>query len=650
MPQASENRHPRIALRPAVAKKPSRVTLREPKASPTKGLASTRSPGSIDRIPPRSTVRSKSPDKPCLVSPAKRFTKRSVDTPSPSKVNLRSKVSVQVDTCELSEDDNVLSDTTNQLSSHEEQSDHSSHSHPVLAIDGLSEFTKHMFMGHGGEVSAAPPIPLKDPRRQKPAANDTDADDEGSETFEDKIRSALATPGNHNYHHRAQTPSSVKSVRWDPAVITYGRETSKPPAISDDSPWVSPPSTNKPRPDVTDVLKKTLSRLKKEDQQILRDFLRNLDSPKSDNESIFITQRPRREETKERYGLDGMFAKKLNPEAPEFPAIATPMKRGEHDTSKSVDDEINALFAEKEDEKPREPIVVTSTPRKGLKREGATVPKVERNTKEPVWINIYNPPSLKDMPAGFSKMASNPLNRHNGPKVQPTQGVNMHRNSDYMPLDPMWQAPLFDPSQTVWVPMPMVSTPHGFQALPMLPSELWSNAFSQQNQLTSDARKGLAQNRPPQYTRRPPPPHKTRSANGPIVDVALCNVPPEWGPGRVAQPVNETWGKSLLNQFSAKYPKTGRVDPRARRQAPGQMREAAAIQQKLELLIYAEKEKAAALNKQEVFRQPVEKKAPVVKVMEKGSSSSSGDDPFSCSEGSTIVTSAPSVRVLNKSW
>ncbi|EPE27229.1 hypothetical protein GLAREA_03144 [Glarea lozoyensis ATCC 20868] len=618
MPQASENRHPRIAIRSTLAKKPSRVALREPKASPVKGAVNAKPTGNVGRDSPAGSIRTKQPEKPNLGSPTKRPTKGSVETPPPTKTSLRSTKAFVVKTYEVIEDDLAPRNPT-KGSDNGQHSDHSSHSHPVLAIGGLSESTKNMFMAHQGKKQATPPIPLKDPRRRLLGTNNTDADDEGSETFEDSIRSALATPGTHNYHQRAQTPTSVKSVRWDPAVVSVGRITSGAKPALDDSPWVFPPSTTKEQTSITDVLK-TLSRLKKEDQQTLRDYLRDLGSPESEDRSS-ITQRPSREETNERFGLDGMFAKKLNPEASVFRKVLGPKKQTEKQENPNTNPQLESLGETKQAREPNEPVVVTSTPRKGLKMDIPHRQKVERSSKEPTWINIYNPPSAKDMPAGFSNFASNPLNR-NGPELsQPLPAPA----SNLMPLTSGWHGGLYDPQQTVWVPMPIFPTPHGFQALPMIPPHLWNNTFSHRNQLPFNDQNGAAHKRPPYNPRRPP--HKSKSANGPLVDVSLANVPPEWGPGRVAQPVDEAWGQSLINQFSSKYPRTGKVDIKAKYQAPGQMRQAAAIQQELELLIYTEKEKAAAMGKAGLARPkpPVSRKEPKITVVEKGSFSSENE-------------------------
>jgi hypothetical protein len=523
-----------------------------------------------------------------------------------------------VKTYEVLEDD--FSRNPSKGSEQEDHSDHSSHSHPVLAIGGLSESTKNMFMTHQGKKQATPPIPMKDPRRMLIGTNDTDADDEGSETFEDAIRSALATPGTQIHHQRAQTPTSVKSVRWDPAVVSVGPITSGTQTALDDSPWVFPPSTTKGQTSITDVLK-TLSRLKKEDQQTLRDYLRNLGSPESE-ECSSTTQQRKREETNERFGLDGMFAKKLNPKAPVFTKDFSGLKQPTGQQEKANPIPLTESLDESKPAKElNEPVVVTSTPRKGLKMDIPHRPKVERSSREPTWINIYNPPSAKDMPAGFPNFASNPLSR-NGPELsQPLPAPA----PSLMPLTSGWHGGLYDPQQTVWVPMPIFPTPHGFQALPMIPPHLWDNTFGHQNQLPFDGQNRTTHKRPPYNTRRPP--HKSKSANGPIVDVSLANVPPQWGPGRVAQPVDEAWGQSLINQFSTKYPQTGKVDPKAKYQAPGQMRQAAAIQQELELLIYTEKEKAAAMRRAGLAKPkpPVSRKFPKFTVVEKGSLSSENE-------------------------
>jgi hypothetical protein len=639
MPLASENRHPRIALRTTLTKKPSRVTLRGPKPSPTKEVTPAKYSGSTTRGTPNSTIRSKLPEKVSTGSPTKRLAKSSVET-IPIKTSIRApKALVEVKAYEVSEDDTASDSASKIFCSHVEYSDHSSHSHPVLAIDGLSESTKHMFKEQTAKTQATPPIPKKNPRRRSQVSTvDTDADDEGSETFEDAIRSALATPAADTYHQRAHTPSSMKSVRWDPAVVSYGRVTSETQPASNGSPWIPPLSDGGAKPDFENILK-TLSRLKKEEQQILRDHLRDIESPHSEDDTI-IRHSPMREETKERTGLDGMFAKKLNPKAPSFGELSSTKNQTEQQQNDDSSAEKEPDHSKIQGRDPPGPVVVTSTPRKGLKVQATDRPRVGKDSKEPTWINIYNPPSLKDMPPGFAHLASNPLN-HDVPQIPPSLPALA---PDTMPLG--WQPGFWDPNHTVWVPMPMFPTPHGYQALPVMPPNVWQNTFGLE--LPHNGPYGAGQNRPLQRPRRPP--HKTKAATGPIVDVSLANVPPEWGPGRVAQPVPGAWGQSLIDQFRTKYPQTGKVDRKAKYQAPGQMRKAAAIQQELELLIYAEKEKAAAEEKAGIIKPKPVKKTPAVAASEKLPTSPE-NDPFTCSTTSTVLMDkAITTNSLNQSW
>jgi hypothetical protein len=607
MPLASENRNPRIALRTTLAKKPSRVTLRGPKEPTT-----AKAPFDTSRGTPNSTLRMKQPEKTFTGSPTKRLAKSSVESLR-FKTSIRGpKAVIGVRAYEVSENDTASSSASKVFSSLGQCSDHSSHSHPVLAIDGLSESTKYMFMEHTGKTPVAPPIPKKDPRRSQASTNETNADEEGSEAFEDAIRTALATPAA-QHHQRAQTPSSMKSVRWDPAVVSYGRVTSGTQTAIDDSLSVPPLNVDEAKPDVEKVLK-TLFRMNKEDQQFLRDRLRDLGSPNSEDDTI-IRQRPEQEDTTERTCLDGMFAKKLNPKAPAFEELPSTKK-------------------------PPGPVVVTSTPRKGPHARAVNHPKNATDSKEPTWINIYNPPSLKDMPPAFAHLASNPLN-HDAPQLPPSLPALA---PDAMPLG--WQPGFWDPNHTVWVPMPMFPTPHGYQAMPVMPPNVWKNTFGLE--LPHSGPYGADQNRTFQRPRRPP--HKNKAATGPIVDVSLDNLPPEWGPGRVAQPVPEAWGQSLIEQFRNKYPQTGKINHKAKRQAPGQMRKAAAIQQELELVIYREKERTAAEEKAGIFRPKPAQKAPVVTVSAKNSTSLE-NDPFTCSTTSAALTDKiMTTDHLNKSW
>jgi len=76
-----------------------------------------------------------------------------------------------------------------------------------------------------------------------------------------------------------------------------------------------------------------------------------------------------------------------------------------------------------------------------------------------------------------------------------------------------------------------------------------------------------------------------------MVDVGPEFIPPEDGPGREASAIEAGWATSLLSKFREKYPQTGRV--KAENLAPTTMRHAAAIQQRLEFILYQENERHA---------------------------------------------------------
>ena len=230
------------------------------------------------------------------------------------------------------------------------------------------------------------------------------------------------------------------------------------------------------------------------------------------------------------------------------------------------------------------------------------------------------------MPKGFSSSTNNPLNSK-APDF----------NSIHPPFPPQMM-PIGVPgvvstggfpnlSQTVWVPLQMLQTPFGFQAgIPALPQrDLWGNPLGIPNQFTASKKF------PPTFpkdNRRPP--HKTKAGRGPLVDVSSQIIPPDVGPCRVAQPVDQVWGQSLLDKFTAKYPHTGKVDTKAKKKAPGQMRQAAAIQQELELLIYQEKERQARDEKLGIVKPKAEKKDNSEKAKEALVVKSIEEDPFSC--------------------
>ncbi|KAF4631303.1 hypothetical protein G7Y89_g6834 [Cudoniella acicularis] len=413
-----------------------------------------------------------------------------------------------------------------------------------------------------------PPFPSSTPfsavlKRELPTsdANGTDADDEESDDLEEKIRSALSSPTS---HRKTQTPGSAKSVRFDPAIVSYGRVTSGQKTPFEQALNVSPPISPTPPPRTTfaDALQ-TLSQLKKGDQRRLRkllEALKEINGNKSDDETS-VEPTLSRAVNRSNEELNESNLKKLNPQAPAFRDFST-MKRNIE--QRKVDhNSVTSLFDG------------SNTHSRAFHLKNLP----EKDPKEPTWVNVFNPPAPEDMPPGSPVIPA--------PIIEDfrTNLSGIHAP----PPSPALQMPLGLPSlpidlnQQVWLPFPMFPNPYGLQNLPQ--QAIWINPLGFETPTLFNPYA------PPPLpaTRRLPP--KPKAAKGPIVDVAADFIPPEVGHGRVAQAIDQTWGKSLLNTFSAKYPQTGKA--KGSTTAPGQMRQAAAIQQQLEFLIYQEKEKKA---------------------------------------------------------
>ncbi|KAG9236385.1 hypothetical protein BJ875DRAFT_420180 [Amylocarpus encephaloides] len=491
----NENRPPRLILKPMLAKRSSHTFMREVNGS-SKHLEKSKSLSSVVRTPTRttSTVKSKSPVKTTIISP-------NHASPSPK---------------EIPDDEHH---DARKKASEEAHPDPNAHSHPTLTKQ--NSLFEHPFpsISARSQVADTPPIPPKDPRRLNISTEDTDADDEDSDHTEGKYACQFTSPDSPN---KAQTPSSVKSVRWDPAIISHGRVASGR-FLSSDSTGPPTPSP-RPRDNFGDALR-SLRKLDKQDQQVICKLLQQIDASSTDDEWIEPLSGGKGERhINPHIETSTSSSKKLNPKAPDFQDSSKLKKQVEENKEYSKGESssppsINKTYAPS-------PAVVSTPP---------NMLRTRKDPKEPTWVNIFNPPAPKDMPKGLPKLWHPP--RSSAP----------------------FTAPNIDQS--------------AFHLSPL------------------NARR---------------PPFKPRANKGPLVDISANFIPPEDGTCREAQPI--PWSQSLLDSFAAKYPQTGHTNPKARRQAPGHMRRAAAIQQQLELLIYQEKEKNAVDEKMGIRKpQPTKK-------------------------------------------
>ncbi|RDL39067.1 uncharacterized protein BP5553_03407 [Venustampulla echinocandica] len=394
------------------------------------------------------------------------------------------------------------------------------------------------------EVAAVHPRPVKTrvpvsllstpkfKRDEPPVCNDTDADDEESDDLNEITRSALIFP---NTPRKAQTPGSNKSVRWDPAIISCGPITSGQSTPSVRLRPVSP-SPKRQSSNLTRAVK-TFLHLKKDEHE---ELLKLLQSLKLDDVEDRYTGKPSRRQTRSEPTPGPRFndAKKLNPEAPAFRDFSGMKRRISH-SKIPLGRDFHSL----------------DTPQRRTQ-----VPVAEITTqKDPAWLDIFTPPvSDNSSNDALSRQAIH-------------RDVRIHDSSTPRPNFP----------QPIFVPIPVVETPYGFQISHQQP--IWFNTLGFQ------PRPLLTPQSPPIFHRLP---IRARRIKGPLVDVSPQFIPPEEGSGRTAHAntIDESWGQYLLDKFTAKYPKTGKM--KGPTSAPGKMRQAAAIQQQLEFLLYQEKEKS----------------------------------------------------------
>ncbi|KAH8687555.1 hypothetical protein BGZ60DRAFT_522205 [Tricladium varicosporioides] len=503
MPQ-NENRPPRVSLRPALNKQPSRLSLRATKPKP-KPLDTSKPSGNISRpqLVGSAGGRTKILEPARIVRNATGIASKRLTSPPPPRMR-------------------------------------------------------------GGELIST----LQRRETSNGYTHGTDADDEESD-LEDKIRSALTSPGAHRITH---TPGSAKSVRFDPAIVSFGRVTSgtTPKTPFEQALEVSPPVSPSPMPKkgLQDVLQ-SLSQLKKTDQRTLRKVLEALKDITSDSEST-TEPVPKIPVPKSSAVFKAPIGKKLNPQAPSFQEFS----------------------GVRPQEIPRKlsPMAELFTANKSETYAYPPKRPAQEDPKEPSWVNAFNPPAPEDMPDGLPVIPTIGF---------PVNTAGIHASSASLvpqmvrlPVSPaelsqMVPNPSIDLSGQGWQSLatsyrPLLSGPYSLQGLSQ--QAIWLNPIGFETP-------SLYNQWVPRRTLTNRYPHKRpMAANGPLVDV-MGFVPPEFGHGRVAQAIDHTWSRNLLDTFSTKYPQTGKAQENM--PAPSQMRQAAAIQQQLEFLIYQEKEKKA---------------------------------------------------------
>ena len=438
-------------------------------------------------------------------------------------------------------------------------------------------------------------------RQTKSSSNDADGEqsDElkkkvssnhaGDENLEERIRSALSTPATLRKTH---TPGSIKSVRWDPAIVSCGPITPVPSpsskvessksAQSQPQPASLPPKRGNAS---KDLVMESLARLKKRDKDTLRRLLGELKDTESEGKPI--TESDSAEE-------DSRSAPDCNSALLNDRAAA--------------DRRYATLKAQLAQQKARVNLgkAMLTVPRKRPHiQAGNSFP--QRNPQEPTWVNIFNPPPHIALPhdaPAIPRPAPNVL--HQDFRQPPTgypPSLRLPTKSSANHWDegiPGRQMPLpnglsngpfappihpMDPPQPIWLPMP-IPPPCGMENLPQF--GYWVNPFGFQTPQPAlqPPSEPAASRAPSTISRRP---FKPKGGRGPMVDVGPEFLPSEEEPGREARAIESGWAKSLLAKFQEKYPQTGKV--KAGPLAPGNMRQAAAIQQRLEFILYQQKER-----------------------------------------------------------
>jgi len=429
-----------------------------------------------------------------------------------------------------------------------------------------------------------------DDEKNETLAENLSSNNDGDEMLEERIRLALSTPAT---LREVDNSANIKSVRWDPAIVSCGPVTpnSSPSckaSKSTQSPRkpASPPS--KRRDASKDFFMESLARLKKRDKDTLRRLLEELTDTESENENITESYSEQRDSG----SAPDSNSAPLNFEAPAPQKYAT----------------LKAQIAQQKSQAHLGKATLTLPRKRPHIGPGNSSPQTD--LREPTWVNIFNPPPQVALPqnaTAIPKLAPNILHPDS---LQAPPGFPPHLRLPNNPSATCWNdgipgsqkplpnglpgtlfAPLFhpmDPPQPIWLPIPN-PPPCGLNNLPQF--GYWVNPFGFQTPQPAPQPppQPAASRAPSTISRRPFKPKG--GGKGPMIDVGPEFLPSEEEPGRVARAIESGWAKSLLVKFREKYPQTGTV--KAGPSAPGKMRQAAAIQQRLEFILYHQKERSA---------------------------------------------------------
>jgi hypothetical protein len=410
-------------------------------------------------------------------------------------------------------------------------------------------------------------------------------------------------------HSRSQ--SSIKSVKWDPAIIACGPRTTIRDPVSEPEAAVSPiipnhmPKKTKLE-DNLEVFKDTISKLKNGDRKVLRTLLEALKNLESDEEKITKSKQTSKMELKESITpLKISPIKRLNPRAPTFGEI-TSLKCTNESRRDSPFLSLRRKLRQNQYEETKDKLLVANN---SFKPKPTVNPccyplTQELPKQEPIWINTFQQPTTtlcqEDEEFQAFCRANNfiPLIPFNAIPIVPI----VPKEPSIPMLAPYFTLDLDSVSANCTVPFddkePNVltfETPY-IESLECGPSILCAKSANI-----------------PAHSYQPNPAH----------DISLLleeTSEPIEEDGREAKALDPSWGAHILENFVKKYPMTGqrmaedmmlkqienqktsmkvqrKHQPKSNIQATAAKihNHAAEIQQKLEMILLHQKERKAPL-------------------------------------------------------
>jgi hypothetical protein len=415
---------------------------------------------------------------------------------------------------------------------------------------------------------------------------------------------------------QSRSHSSIKSVKWDPAIIAYGpitatREPSSQ-AKSNAVPEVSEAHPKKSKlEDNLEVFRKTVNQWKKGDRKAIRNFLEALRNLDSDEESISNPKQASKKEIRQSKTFSNTsFRKGLNPLAPAFqepPQKATDDSQREKPILSVRRKRPHFLSDDKEELLiPNNPVQICKPIPRAIR--SCHSPRVAEVCKEePIWVNTFQ---------SFPTIS---------PDQEDDDFQEFCKANNYIPIAPVNLNPIIP----IAPPNPIIPFLAPYHNLELDPASLTYTLPLHDMQL----------NLPADHTHLAQPAGKvsdttltkaapiTQQYYQPIADQDFSFTIEEtseliedegW---REAKALDPLWGAQILENFMKKYPMTGQPKtavpvseqnenrkvapegqpkslPKVEGKASGvkaHIKRAAEIQQKLEIILLQQRERKAPL-------------------------------------------------------